>query len=39
MNNWKFDRKSAAIGGIATSIVQTVLLIIAITIMEETTNE
>ncbi len=32
MNNWKFDMKSAAVGGIATSIFNTALFLIVIKI-------
>lgn len=33
MNNWNFDVKSAAIGGIATSIFQTALFLFAIAVI------
>jgi hypothetical protein len=39
MNNWKFDMKSAAVGGIATSIFQTALLLFAIAVIGGRNNE
>lgn len=33
MNDWKFDMKSAAVGGIATSIFQTALFLLAIAVI------
>lgn len=39
MNNWNFDMKSAAVGGIVTSIFQTALLIFAIAVIGGRTDE
>lgn len=33
MNNWKFDMKSAAVGGISTLVFQTALFLIAIAVI------
>lgn len=39
MNNWKFDMKSAAVGGIATSIFQTALFLLAIAVIGGMNND
>jgi hypothetical protein len=39
MNNWKIDMKSAAVGGIATSIFQTALFLLAIAVIGGMTDE